>query len=91
MIETVNNKGMVDWCIFGRFSNEKREDVSKTYPYQQCNTACQAIYSPIDYRIKDDTVSYQFCDHDGNFTSDADPCISCLYGAGNLTILGNGE
>lgn len=87
----VNNKAVVDWCIFGRFAEENNDQVSSTFPYRECNTACQAIYQSIDYKIKSDTLSYSFCDYQGNFSTEADACTSCLYNSTGLTILGNGE
>ena len=85
----VNSKAPVDWCIFGRFGDEQSDDVTDTYVYKQCNAACQPIYKSIDINVKSNPGGYQFCDSNGNFTSDVDSCVDCLYNSVGLTILGN--
>jgi hypothetical protein len=88
----VNNRATVDWCLFGRFAEENNTHVTTTYPYQQCNSKCRPIFTSVDYDIKRNTGGYDYCNHNGtNFTSDSEQCISCLYAASELTILGNSK
>lgn len=87
----VNNRGTVDWCLFGRFAEETNPKVSTTYPYNQCHSKCQAIYDASDYRIKSDPQKYDYCDTSGDFITNAKDCVNCLYSSQNLTILGNSE
>ncbi|PSN60063.1 hypothetical protein BS50DRAFT_626341 [Corynespora cassiicola Philippines] len=84
-----NNKGTIDWCLFGKFAEESNPNITDTFPYRQCNTACRNIQSASDFRIKSDPRGYEFCDHNGDYTTDPDECISCLYNTTGLTILGN--
>ncbi|KAJ4375946.1 hypothetical protein N0V83_001225 [Neocucurbitaria cava] len=84
-----NNRGTVDWCLFGRFDNEKDKNITGSSIYKQCKNDCDAIYTSADYTIKKDPASYSFCDYDGNFTADADTCLSCLRKQDGLSILGN--
>ncbi|KAF1993966.1 hypothetical protein P154DRAFT_625037 [Amniculicola lignicola CBS 123094] len=85
----VNNKDMLDWCLFGRFGNDLNNEVNKTYSYQQCNSDCNPISEAIDYRLMDDPIWYSFCDAKGNFSINAQKCIDCLYVNNNMTVLGN--
>lgn len=87
----VNNRGAVDYCLFGRFAEESNDDISSTEPYKQCFSACNPIYAASDYRVKSDPESYSYCDSNGNYTSDAQNCIKCLYDGKGLTILGNSK
>ncbi|KAF2114121.1 hypothetical protein BDV96DRAFT_109843 [Lophiotrema nucula] len=84
-----NSKAPVDWCIFGRFGEENNENVTETDIYKQCNSACQSIFRSIDINVKSNPGGYEFCDSNGNFTSDVDSCVDCLYNSTGLTILGN--
>ncbi|KAJ4295056.1 hypothetical protein N0V90_007064 [Kalmusia sp. IMI 367209] len=84
-----NNRGAADWCIFGRFAEEENKNISSTQPYKQCFSACNPIYAASDYRIKSDPERYDYCDSNGNYTSDAQNCMKCLYDGQGLTILGN--
>ncbi|KAF2004112.1 hypothetical protein P154DRAFT_66612 [Amniculicola lignicola CBS 123094] len=85
-----NNKGIIDWCLFGRFAEEQNENKTETFAYQACNSDCNAIYASADYRAKADATGYYFCDHDGNFTADAEKCMNCLYDSkSNLTVIAN--
>lgn len=87
----VNNKGVVDWCLFGRFAEEQNKNVTASSIYQRCSDSCSKIRSSIDYNIKSDPGSFDFCAHNtnANFTSDAEACATCLYQYDDLTILGN--
>ncbi|KAJ8118840.1 hypothetical protein OPT61_g241 [Boeremia exigua] len=86
-----NNKGVVDWCIFGRFENEENKNISSSSISQRCSDSCSKIRSSIDYNIKSDPGGFDFCEHNtnANFTSDAESCATCLYENDDLTILGN--
>ncbi|KAF2631835.1 hypothetical protein BU25DRAFT_445889 [Macroventuria anomochaeta] len=86
-----NNKGVVDWCLFGRFENEENKNISSSSIYQRCSDSCSKIRSSIDYNIKKDPGGFDFCEHNtnANFTSDAESCATCLYANEDLTILGN--
>lgn len=91
MHSAVNNKGVVDWCLFGRFENEKNPKISSSSIYQRCSDSCSRINSSIDYHIKSDPGSFDFCEYNtsANFTADAESCATCLYEYEDLTILGN--
>jgi hypothetical protein len=82
---------VVYWCLFGRFAEEENKNISQSSIYKTCNNKCNKIYDAADYTIKKNPDSYSFCDYNGNFTADAESCLSCLYGIPGLTILGNGE
>ncbi|KAG9206393.1 hypothetical protein G6514_003224 [Epicoccum nigrum] len=86
-----NNKGAVDWCLFGRFAEEQNKNISASSIYQRCSSSCSKIRSSIDYNIKSDPGSFDFCAHNtnANFTADAAECAECLYQYEDLTILGN--
>ncbi|KAF3010744.1 hypothetical protein E8E13_007111 [Curvularia kusanoi] len=86
-----NNKGVVDWCIFGRFGEEQNKNISSSSIYQRCSDPCSKIRSSIDYNIKSDPGSFDFCAHNtnANFTADAESCATCLYQYEDLTVLGN--
>ncbi|KAK7192210.1 hypothetical protein DPSP01_010213 [Paraphaeosphaeria sporulosa] len=84
-----NNRGAADYCLFGRFAEESDDNISSKEPYKQCFSACNPIYAASDYRVKSDPESYSYCDSNGNYTSDAQNCIKCLYDGKGLTILGN--
>ncbi|KAJ4991456.1 lpxtg-domain-containing protein [Stagonosporopsis vannaccii] len=86
-----NNKGVVDFCVFGRFAEEKNSNISSSSIYQRCNEGCSKIRSSIDYNIKSDPGGFDFCEHNtsANFTVDAESCATCLYQYDDLTILGN--
>ncbi|KAF9696574.1 hypothetical protein EKO04_005394 [Ascochyta lentis] len=86
-----NNKGVVDWCLFGRFADEQNKNITSSSINQRCSDSCSKIRSSIDYNIKSDPGSFDFCEHNtnGNFTSDAESCATCLYANKDLTILGN--
>ncbi|KAH6643757.1 hypothetical protein C7974DRAFT_4760 [Boeremia exigua] len=86
-----NNKGVVDWCLFGRFDNEENKNISASSIHERCSDSCSKIRSSIDYNIKSDPGGFDFCEHNtsANFTSDAESCVTCLYGNEDLTILGN--
>lgn len=86
-----NNKGAVDWCLFGRFAEEQNKNISASSIYQRCSSSCSKIRSSIDYNVKSDPGSFDFCAHntDANFTADAADCADCLYQYEDLTILGN--
>lgn len=88
---TVNNRGVVDWCLFGRFAEEQNKNISESSVYKTCNNSCNKLYTAADYTIKSNLDSYSFCDVAGNFSSDADSCLTCLYNTPGLTLLGNGE
>jgi hypothetical protein len=89
---SVNNRGMVDWCLFGRFANEKNTSLSDTFNNRPCNTNCSKLFDAADYGIKDNPESFSFCDiNSSNFTADAEPCLACLYQTPQRTILGNGK
>jgi len=81
----------VDWCIFGRFEHEENPNISSSSIYQRCSDSCSKIRSSIDYNIKSDPGSFDFCEHNtnANFTADAESCATCLYQYDDLTILGN--
>ena len=86
-----NNRAVIDWCLFGRFAEEKNENITDSSIYKQCQNDCNAIYSSADFNIKSEPESYSYCDYDGNFTAKADTCLSCLRRQDGLTILGNSE
>jgi hypothetical protein len=85
----VNNRGTVDWCLFGRFAEESNKNLSESTVAQRCGNACSPIRNATDYTIKSNPSSYDFCESGGNFTTDSASCLSCLYGQEDLTILGN--
>ncbi|KAF1919444.1 hypothetical protein BDU57DRAFT_512541 [Ampelomyces quisqualis] len=85
-----NNRAIVDWCLFGRFAEESNPNKTETSIYKTCNSSCNRLYNAADYQVKSNPDSYNFCDNSGNFTSDADSCLQCLYDTPGLTILGNG-
>jgi hypothetical protein len=87
----VNNRGVVDWCLFGRFEYEENKNISSSSIYQRCSDSCSKIRSSIDYNIKSDPASFDFCEHNtsADFVSDAESCATCLYENEDLTILGN--
>jgi hypothetical protein len=87
----VNNRGIIDWCLFGRFAEENNPNKTETSIYKTCNRSCNKLYNAADYQVKSNPDSYNFCDSSGNFTSDADSCLQCLYDTPGLTILGNGQ
>lgn len=82
---------MIDWCLFGRFETEENPNITSSSIYQRCSDSCGRIRSSIDYKIKSDPGSFDFCAHNtnANFTADAEPCATCLYQYEDLTILGN--
>jgi hypothetical protein len=82
---------MVDWCLFGLFANEKNTTLTDTFNNRPCNAQCSKIYDPAGYDTYNNPESYSFCDYKGNFTTDSDPCLECLYKTPEMTILGNGE
>ncbi|KAH7075281.1 hypothetical protein FB567DRAFT_536558 [Paraphoma chrysanthemicola] len=84
-----NNRAVVDWCLFGRFAEEENKNISQSSIYKTCNNKCSQIYDAADYNIKQRPDSYSFCDYSGNFTTDAQSCLTCLYETPGLTILGN--
>ncbi|KAJ4315494.1 hypothetical protein N0V94_005931 [Neodidymelliopsis sp. IMI 364377] len=88
---TINNKGAVDWCLFGRFAEEENKNITASSIYTRCSDSCSKIRSSIDYNIKSDPGGFDFCAHNTNtnFTSDAASCATCLYANPDLTILGN--
>jgi hypothetical protein len=89
---SVNNRGMVDWCLFGRFAKEKNTTLSDTFGNRPCNTNCSKIFDAADYGIKDNPESFSFCDNNNsNFTADAESCLICLYKTPQRTILANGK
>lgn len=90
-LNAVNNKGVVDWCLFGRFAEEENKNITTSSIYQRCSDSCSKIRSSIDYNIKSDPGGFDFCEHNtnANFTSDAEKCATCLYANEDLTILGN--
>jgi hypothetical protein len=87
---TVNNRGVIDWCLFGRFGEETNKDISASLIYTACNNRCTKLYTAADYMVKSAPSSYNFCDTAGNFTQDAESCLDCLYKTPGLTTLGNG-
>ncbi|KAF1361760.1 hypothetical protein EJ07DRAFT_110106 [Lizonia empirigonia] len=86
-----NNKGVVDWCLFGRFAEEENKNITTSSIYQRCSDSCSKIRSSTDYNIKSDPGGFDFCEHNtnANFTSDAEKCATCLYANEDLTILVN--
>lgn len=82
-------RGAADYCIFGRFGSDVNENISETQPWKDCFSACNPIYDSSDYRARSDLGGYSYCDSKGNYTSDAQSCMKCLYDAEGLTILGN--
>lgn len=86
-----NNKGVVDWCLFGRFAEEQNKNISASSISQRCGDSCSKIRSSIDYNIKSDPGGFDFCAHNTNenFTADAAGCATCLYQYEDLTVLGN--
>ncbi|KAL1604859.1 hypothetical protein SLS60_004399 [Paraconiothyrium brasiliense] len=86
-----NNRMAADYCLFGQAAEEKNYEISSTEPYKQCFSECNPIYAASDYRIKSDPAKYDYCDSNGNYTSNAQKCIKCLYDGKDLTILGNSE
>ena len=87
----VNNKGAVDWCLFGRFAEETNKNISASTISQRCSSSCSKIRSSIDYNIKSDPGGFDFCAHNtnANFTADAADCAECLYRYEDLSVLGN--
>jgi hypothetical protein len=87
----VNNKGVIDWCLFGRFAEEANKNISASSISQRCSSSCSKIRSSIDFDIKSDPGGYDFCAHNtnANFTADAAECADCLYQYEDLSVLGN--
>lgn len=87
----VNNKAVVDFCIFGRFAEEQNKNIAASSIHERCSDSCSKIRSSIDYNIKSDPGGFDFCAHNtnANFTSDAQECAECVYKYDDLTILGN--
>jgi len=90
-IPAVNNRGVVDWCLFGRFGEESNKNISTSSIYTTCNNRCTKLYTAADYMVKSAPSGYNSCDSTGNFTQDAEPCLDCLYETPGLTTLGNGK
>ena len=86
-----NNKGAVDWCLFGRFAEETNKNISASTISQRCSSSCSKIRSSIDFNIKSDPGGFDFCAHNtnANFTADAADCAECLYRYEDLSVLGN--
>ncbi|KAH4001393.1 hypothetical protein HBI56_070120 [Parastagonospora nodorum] len=84
-----NNRGVIDWCLSGRFGEETNKDISASPIYTACNNRCTKLYTAADYMVKSAPSSYNFCDIAGNFTQDAESCLDCLYETPGLTTLGN--
>ncbi|KAF2190047.1 hypothetical protein K469DRAFT_699629 [Zopfia rhizophila CBS 207.26] len=82
-----NNRATVDWCVFGRFAEDSNPNVSTAYPYKQCYSDCKSIEGASDYKIKANPGKYDWCDFNGNYITDADKCVSCLYNATSLTMV----
>jgi hypothetical protein len=80
----------VDWCLFGRFAEESNPNISTTPVYKSCNSHCNKLYNAADYTIKSNLDSYSFCSQDGDFGTNAESCLSCLYSTPGLSMLGNG-
>ncbi|KAH7392358.1 hypothetical protein DE146DRAFT_766584 [Phaeosphaeria sp. MPI-PUGE-AT-0046c] len=77
------------WFLFNLRGVKTNPDKSETVISKHCSTRCNKIYNTADYQIKSNSDSYNFCDSSGNFTSDAEDCLACIYEAQGLTILGN--
>lgn len=88
---TVNNRAVVDWCLFGRFAEEENKNISESSIYKSCNNSCDKLHTAADFNIKNNPDSYSFCDVEGSFAANAESCMTCLYDTPGLTVLGNGE
>ncbi|KAF2821851.1 hypothetical protein CC86DRAFT_397284 [Ophiobolus disseminans] len=84
-----NNRAVLDWCLFGRVAEEENKNIAESSIYKSCNPNCNKLYSAADYAIKTNPDSFSYCDYSGNFTADAEPCLTCLYEMPGSTILGN--
>jgi hypothetical protein len=89
-VRVVNNRGVVDWCLFGRFAEESNPNISTTRVYTSCHSHCSGLYNAADYTIKSNLDSYSFCTQDGDFGANAESCLACLYDTPGLNMLGNG-